>query len=115
MHNSPAKFATKNHNRQILPRCALIYVMDYKKYLQSDEWREVRRRIWQKARGKCAVCGEKGAAVHHKTYDRIGYEYDDDLELLCQLCHDRKHGRVWDAIKSDYKDLDTSEFPFGLS
>lgn len=64
------------------------------------------------------MCGGKGSHVHHKTYARIGNEYDEDLELLCMFCHDRKHGRVWDAIKRDYKelfgeDLDTSQFPFG--
>ena len=94
--------------------------MDYKDYLKSDRWREIRRRIWRAAKGRCALCGEKGSAVHHKTYARVGNEWEEDLELLCKLCHDRRHGRLWDEIKRDYKqfwgeDLDTSEFPFGYS
>lgn len=93
--------------------------MDYQKYLKSDEWRAITRRIWRKADGKCASCGGKGNHVHHKTYDRLGHEDDEDLELLCRFCHDRRHGRLWDAIERDYKalfgeELDTSEFPGGF-
>ncbi len=94
--------------------------MDYKKYLKSDSWREIRRRIWRAANGRCATCCGKGRHVHHKTYTRLGRERDSDLELLCAFCHGRKHGLLGDVIKRDYKavmgeDLDTSEFPFGLT
>jgi hypothetical protein len=32
-----------------------------------------------------------GLDVHHKTYDRVGYETDDDLEVLCRLHHLVRH------------------------
>lgn len=93
--------------------------MDYQNYLKSDEWRAITRRVWGQANGKCASCGGKGSHVHHKTYDRLGHEFDADLELLCRFCHDRVHDRLWDAIGRDYKavfgeELDTSEFPGGF-
>jgi len=65
------------------------------------------------------MCGGRGSHVHHKTYDRLCHESDEDLELLCRFCHDCKHDRVWDAIGRDYKaffgqELDISEFPGGF-
>jgi HNH endonuclease len=39
--------------------------------------------------------------VHHLSYERLGHESDDDLELLCSPCHNLEHrpdsnaGRWW--------------------
>jgi hypothetical protein len=27
--------------------------------------------------------------LHHKTYERLGEETDEDLELLCVTCHEK--------------------------
>jgi 5-methylcytosine-specific restriction endonuclease McrA len=35
--------------------------------------------------------------VHHKTYARLGHELDTDLEVLCNVCHTKKH--AMSAIK----------------
>jgi hypothetical protein len=29
--------------------------------------------------------------VHHKTYERLGREWDQDLAVLCVACHEAKH------------------------
>lgn len=29
--------------------------------------------------------------VHHKTYERLGQEKIEDLQLLCRKCHDELH------------------------
>jgi len=33
--------------------------------------------------------------VHHLTYDRLGDERMDDLEVLCPDCHRKAHGAAW--------------------
>lgn len=92
--------------------------MDYKKYLASEAWQTVRRRIWRRAKGRCESCGDKGRHVHHTTYARLGRELDSDLLLLCGYCHDRAHGRVWELARLDYEKLfgeplDTGQYPHG--
>lgn len=40
----------------------------------------------------CERCGSKrGLEVHHKTYERLGREWDQDLEVLCDDCHIGEH------------------------
>lgn len=33
--------------------------------------------------------------VHHKTYERLGHERDEDLAALCWGCHDAVTDRQW--------------------
>jgi 5-methylcytosine-specific restriction endonuclease McrA len=94
--------------------------MEYTTYLKSDQWRETRRRIWRRAKGRCEQCGGKGHHVHHKSYARLGAEQDSDLQLLCDFCHDRAHGLLGEMMRRVHKEmtgevLDTSQFPFGLT
>ena len=39
---------------------------------------------------RCERCKRRvwPLALHHKTYDRLGCEADEDLELLCDSCHE---------------------------
>lgn len=39
--------------------------------------------------GRCA--GKRSLEVHHRTYDRLGWELDEDLEVLCGTCHADHH------------------------
>jgi hypothetical protein len=58
-----------------------------------------RNRALRLASWRCSRCGEKRhLEVHHKTYERLGREYDQDLEVLCETCHERHHGREDDGI-----------------
>lgn len=64
-------------------------IMDrYTEYLRSSTWRERRAVKLQQAKYRCQKCGEReGLEVHHKTYERLGNEANDDLIVLCKSCH----------------------------
>tara|TARA_R110002020_G_scaffold420639_2_gene629784 strand:+ start:215 stop:517 length:303 start_codon:yes stop_codon:yes gene_type:complete len=65
---------------------------EYKEYLKSKEWSEIRLEII-KTRKKCERCGsKKRLQVHHITYKNIFNEEPNDLELLCSGCHKAEHG-----------------------
>jgi hypothetical protein len=68
----------------------------YADYLGSEYWRESRRRVsaLERAEHRCAVCNAAGQLdVHHRTYERLGYESSSDLIALCRRCHRRHHMR----------------------
>lgn len=76
---------------------------EYQEYLRSTHWikraEEVR---WKRKR--CADCGlgrswahlltGQALNVHHLEtgYERLGAERDEDLVLLCWVCHAKRHG-----------------------
>lgn len=65
---------------------------EYKDYLQSEGWK--RRRSWALEfwGNRCAICNSnKNIEVHHRCYDRIGYEQLNDLIALCNHCHTTHH------------------------
>ncbi len=68
--------------------------MDYAEYLQSPEWRAKADAAMRRARGFCERCGRPAQEVHHKTYERLFCERDDDLEALCAPCHRMEHRRL---------------------
>jgi hypothetical protein len=44
------------------------------------------------AQWRCGRCGSKrDIEVHHTTYERLGKEWDSDLEVLCVNCHRGEH------------------------
>lgn len=62
---------------------------DYKKYLQSDQWKERRKGTLIRAFNRCEGCNINGQLdIHHLTYARIFNEPLSDLMALCQKCHD---------------------------
>lgn len=64
----------------------------YLAYLNSPSWRATRARALQLAGYRCQRCGAKrDLQVHHKNYDRLGREWDVDLEVLCADCHEGEH------------------------
>lgn len=97
----------------------------YREYLRSPHWQQLRQRILGRAAGRCEWChrfcgrnphsgtpycgfvlecdwcafyfdgdGERNDCevqslhVHHLTYERLGYERDEDLAGICESCHD---------------------------
>jgi len=60
-------------------------------------WRETRRRIWQRDRGRCQgpYCADRpdwslplwAAHVDHIVSGKLGSNADDNLRLLCRRCH----------------------------
>ena len=60
----------------------------YNDHLNSDEWRDLKRKIVRERGNMCERCGSAGLLhLHHKTYDRLGEELPSDLELVCVDCH----------------------------
>lgn len=72
----------------------------YKEYLDSPEWFEVKKRVWDRVRREhggslvCERCGAPGRGeCHHRTYDRLGNECLSDLLHVCPECHAFLHLR----------------------
>jgi hypothetical protein len=64
----------------------------YLTYVQSPEWRARRNRALVRAGWCCERCqSRRTLQVHHKTYERLGCEWDQDLEVLCANCHEGEH------------------------
>lgn len=75
------------------------YRSDYQRYIDSPEWKAREVQIRRERGFRCERCGGEpdGTAatrlqVHHKTYERLGDELPEDLELLCRSCHAGEHG-----------------------
>lgn len=71
----------------------LLPLLPYSEYLQTEHWSRVRSRAMAFAKYRCQVCnaGECELHTHHRTYDRIGEERDDDVIVLCEQCHTLFH------------------------
>jgi hypothetical protein len=67
--------------------------LEYDTYLASPEWRERSEYMRRKANYRCHLCNDHttNLNVHHRTYERVGREFDDDLVVLCRDCHERFH------------------------
>jgi nucleoside 2-deoxyribosyltransferase len=70
--------------------------MAYRDYLATAHWKAMRAKILQKAGYRCQVCNAHQEhitlTVHHRTYERIGAEREEDLIALCEKCHSIFHG-----------------------
>ena len=69
-----------------------------KEFYQSKVWRKCRAGYFQYKHGLCERCYAPGKIVHHKEYITPDNIHDphitlnwDNLELLCQDCHNREH------------------------
>ncbi len=67
--------------------------LTYHEYIQSDEWKYRADRAKKRAGHRCQVCNstEKPLDTHHRTYERLGCEQDEDLIVLCRNCHTLFH------------------------
>lgn len=65
---------------------------EYADYLQSDQWRQLRRVVMDRCGEVCEGCRVTAAVdVHHLTYRHVGREFAFELVGLCRECHDRWH------------------------
>jgi len=69
-----------------------------RKFYRSREWKNTREAYICLRHGLCERCGAGGKIVHHKVYLTPSNIWDpsvslnfDNLELLCQDCHNREH------------------------
>jgi len=87
---------------------------DYGDYLDSRDWRLQRAYRIELAGGRCEECGAtRLLQAHHNTYDRVGEELLEDLDVLCRPCHEREHGiepevHPMAASRTSFSDLVTT-------
>lgn len=75
----------------------------YEEYLQSPHWRKTRDRALSRAGWKCNRCPtQRALQVHHKTYERLGCELPEDLEVLCATCHEGHHIDEQNQVRGIY-------------
>lgn len=70
----------------------------YLEYLNSEEWKALRDKAYERAGHKCELCRHEAGAVHHIKYPKN--LADDDLSnllVVCTLCHDKLHGKSVDV------------------
>jgi len=86
----------------------LLHTMPYKEYLKTDHWKEMRVQALAGADYKCQLCNtDKTLQVHHRTYERRGYEDLKDLTVLCRHCHAKHHDKLedkWPDFPIDSRD-----------
>jgi hypothetical protein len=79
---------------------------DYEtKYLYSPHWRAFRelaldaqkKRLGRNICERCSTDTSERFShelhIHHRTYERLGEERLEDVEILCRECHDKIHLR----------------------
>jgi hypothetical protein len=60
---------------------------EYRRYINSPEWRRRADARMSLDNGICQVCGKPATEVHHLTYRNIHKELPEDLVSLCNTCH----------------------------
>jgi hypothetical protein len=68
--------------------------MSYREYLQTLHWkrkREEKLRRWLQV--PALQQRIRRPRRHHRTYERLGEELDEDLTVLCRECHSWYHER----------------------
>lgn len=62
---------------------------EYREALTSDYWRRLGAFVLRKRGPFCQRCGKfaLGLELHHLTYDRLGREMPEDVEIVCRACH----------------------------
>jgi len=78
-----------------LPKYSYEWKEAYKAYRHSNWWQSRRKRVLDHKGRTCQLqydgCTGRATQVHHKSYDRIGFEPLHDLEPACRSCHHRLH------------------------
>lgn len=65
----------------------------YEEYLKAPQWDGRRKEALKRSGFRCQVCNKGNCVldVHHRTYERLGRERDEDLIVLCRGCHGISH------------------------
>jgi 5-methylcytosine-specific restriction endonuclease McrA len=72
----------------------MSYKEDYSKFLKSEYWAKVRKKVLARDCNKCQFCGsKKRLEIHHYSYKNHLNELNhlDDLITLCKSCHEYTH------------------------
>jgi hypothetical protein len=78
-------------------RLAQLQAMSYEAYLQTPEWRRTRNQAlsragWQCEWPRCAT--RDNLKVHHRNYEHLGAERDEDVRVLCSAHQLGQHERA---------------------
>jgi hypothetical protein len=81
--------------------------LDYKVYLASSVWQQIRQTVLSSANGRCAGCGADATQVHHRDYRPRVLSGEDitSLVALCADCHEFVHEWI-DGKPKDWNDED---------
>jgi hypothetical protein len=68
---------------------------DLNEYYKTEHWVGFTKETRKRAGGKCERCSEGGPPfhVHHLSYARLWHELPEDVQVLCEKCHQLAHGR----------------------
>ena len=90
---STFKRTKRQSRKQLKPRRKLNKHEDeYRKYINSGEWRELREKALDFYGHECGRCGSKYLLhIHHKHYRNFMKERIEDLMILCESCHMEEH------------------------
>jgi len=65
---------------------------DYYQYIQREEWEKRTEKIRNRDNGICEVCHMRyGQSVHHRTYEHLFSEREEELLHVCDPCHKMIH------------------------
>jgi 5-methylcytosine-specific restriction endonuclease McrA len=82
------------------------FVRRYYAYLKSPEWAERVRQAHAFYSGACTICGGTSRLhVHHRHYKTTFRETMEDLDLLCDGCHQNSHeedGKAMDPLTREF-------------
>ena len=78
--------------------------LQYKDKLKDSRWLEFRKRVYKKDGYKCTICNTKDRPLnaHHRFYNKNKEPWDylvDDLDTLCNWCHESIHGNFGDWLE----------------
>lgn len=69
-----------------------LWWRQYETYLNSEKWKDKRRRVLDRDGHLCQACLKRPATqAHHKSYEFVGQEPLFDLISVCKPCHDKLH------------------------
>jgi hypothetical protein len=69
--------------------------MNYRDYLKSDAWQDLRTFVLETRGKRCEKCGsERDIDVHHIRYKKLVNVSSDDLRVLCRICHRDFHDLI---------------------
>ena len=62
---------------------------EYADYLKSTRWKNLSKKVRQRAGWRCQLCNSTGELhCHHRSYENVGTNKEQfDLIALCKRCH----------------------------
>lgn len=70
-------------------------MVDYYQYIASAEWYARTEQVRLRNNGVCEICNLRYATeVHHRSYQNLGNERDEELLSICHYCHGVIHNKV---------------------